>query len=202
MDRRPLKTRSKAWVPKLALALVRLGLKPNHVSILSVGFAAIAGAAFYYSSRSLWFFLVAAVGIQLRLLCNMLDGVMAVEGGLKSKTGDLYNDVPDRLADVFILVGAGYGICHPVVGWIAALLAVTTAYLRLLGGALGLPQDFSGPMAKPHRMFWMTVGALSALIVPSHPPQILVLVFYWVAIGTAFTCIRRTYRLTRTLEAR
>src|SRR6516225_6607283 len=105
MDRRPLKTRSKAWVPVVARALVKAGLTPNQVSLLSIVCAILAGAAFYFSRCSPFLLLAAAVGIQLRLLCNLLDGVMAVEGGLKSKTGDLYNDIPDRFADVAILVG-------------------------------------------------------------------------------------------------
>jgi phosphatidylglycerophosphate synthase len=203
MDRRPLKTRSQAWVPVVAMALVRLGLKPNHVSVLSIGCAAIAGLAFWRRWHPI-LLLVAAAGIQLRLLCNLLDGVMAVEAGLKSKTGDLYNDIPDRLADVAILVGAGYGVGHPTLGWIAGLLAVMTAYLRLLGGALGFPQDFSGPCAKPHRMFWMTVGALLGFVdaLVAHHHFAVLIALTWVAIGTAITCVRRTLRLVRAMEAR
>ena len=40
----------------------------------------------------------------------------------------------------------------------AALLAALTAYIRAVGGSLGLPQDFSGIMAKPQRMALLTFG--------------------------------------------
>ena len=43
-------------------------------------------------------------------------------------------------------------------GWAAAVLAVLTAYVRVLGGSLGLTQHFIGPMAKQHRMFTLTLG--------------------------------------------
>ena len=33
-------------------------------------------------------------GVLGRLLCNLLDGMVAVEGGKRSKSGELYNDVP------------------------------------------------------------------------------------------------------------
>ena len=33
-------------------------------------------------------------------------------------------------------------------------------YIRALGGSLGLEQDFVGPMAKQHRMFVLTLGAI------------------------------------------
>ena len=39
---------------------------------------------------------VAAGMIQLRLVCNLLDGMVAVEGGMKTKSGELYNDVFGR----------------------------------------------------------------------------------------------------------
>ncbi len=33
-------------------------------------------------------------GIQLRLLCNMLDGMIAVDTNHRTKTGELYNEIP------------------------------------------------------------------------------------------------------------
>ena len=206
MDRRPLKTRSQAWVPKLAKVLVQAGLTPNQVSLLSVVFSLVAGGAFGLSPHFSPLLLLAAAGIQLRLLCNLLDGVMAVEGGLKTKVGDLFNDIPDRFADVVILVGAGWAVHQPTLGWIAAVLAVTTAYLRLLGSSLGFPQNFSGPLAKQQRMFWMTVGAVlgfGELLVRHHNRSYLLeLALAWVAIGTAYTCIRRIEKLAKDLAAR
>ena len=45
-------------------------------------------------------------------------------------------------------------------GWMAALAAACTAYVRVLGGSLGLVQSFRGPMAKQHRMALMTGACL------------------------------------------
>ena len=42
--------------------------------------------------------MAAAAGIQLRLLCNLLDGMLAVEAGLKSRTGEIFkSDVLPRI---------------------------------------------------------------------------------------------------------
>jgi phosphatidylglycerophosphate synthase len=92
-------------------------------------------------------FIAAAVCVQLRLLCNLLDGMVAIEGGKSTATGALFNEIPDRLADPLFLVPLGYASGYPWLGWLAALLAVLTAYIRVLGGALGLPQDL-GVFAK------------------------------------------------------
>jgi len=53
--------------------------------------------------------LLAVAGIQGRLLCNMLDGMVAIEGGRQTKSGEIFNDLPDRVADAVIFVCAGYG---------------------------------------------------------------------------------------------
>jgi hypothetical protein len=42
----------------------------------------------------------------------------------------------------------------------AGAMAVFTAYVRLLGGALGLKQDYVGPMTKQQRMATATAGPL------------------------------------------
>ena len=94
----------------------------------------------------------------MRLVCNLLDGMVAIEGGRKSKVGAIYNEFPDRIADTLFLVPLGYAAGMPWLGWACALLAALTAYVRVFGGALGLAQDFSGVMAKQRRMAALTVG--------------------------------------------
>ena len=89
----------------------------------------------------------------MRLLANLLDGMVAVQANKASLLGEVFYEVPDRLSDLFILVGLGYaaqGI--PTVGGLAATGAILTAYVRAFGASLGLGQDFRGPMAKPQRM--------------------------------------------------
>jgi phosphatidylglycerophosphate synthase len=85
---------------------------------------------------------LAAVGVQLRLLANMFDGMVAIETGRTSAVGELYNEVPDRVSDTAVLVGAGYaaGGC-PVLGYVAALLAVFIAYVRAQGRVAGASQE-------------------------------------------------------------
>ena len=204
--RRQLATRSAAWPKALARQLAGAGVTPNAVSVLGAAVAALAAAVFVLAPRlqptgQVAALVVAAAGIQLRLLCNLLDGMLAVEEGLKTTTGDIYNDLPDRVADVVILVGAGYSIRHlavgPALGWIAALLAVLTAYVRVLGGSLGLTQHFAGPMAKQHRMFTLTLTTLLAAIEVflGRPPRAMAAGLLTIAAGSLVTIVRRTSRI-------
>jgi phosphatidylglycerophosphate synthase len=211
--RRVLATRNARWVVALASWLGRIGVRPNAVSIAGVVFALVAAVALGRTSAvgpsvHVVLLLVAAVGIQLRLLCNLIDGMLAVEGGFKTKTGDLYNDLPDRIADVIILVGAGYAVrALPyglTLGWSAAVLAVFTAYVRVLGGALRLEQHFVGPMAKQHRMFTLTLASLLSTVeaVANLPPRVMYGGLVLIVTGSIITAIRRIRRLARELEWR
>lgn len=193
-SRRPLASRSSALAGRAVAVLLRTGITPNQISLASVAFAAAGAAALLAAPHSPWLFLPVALCVQLRLLCNLLDGMVAVEGGRGTPVGVLYNEVPDRVADSLFLVAWGVACGADWVGWAAALAAMATAYIRVLGGAIGQPQDFRGPMAKQHRMALLTATSLAALVeavVLGHT-TVLLLGLWVVLIGTLWTCVART----------
>lgn len=211
--RRPIRARDTAWAAATARALARLGLRPNHISILSAVFGAVAGAGFVVAGRSdtaalrAVGFLVAAVAMPLRLLCNLFDGMVAVEGGFRTKSGEIYNELPDRVSDAFIFAGAGYA--DPTfpwlveLGWSAAVLAVMTAYVRALGASAGAGQHFLGPMAKPQRMVVMIAASVASAVAGSFGVRgvIMATALALVDVGCLVTMVRRCVRIVRTLES-
>jgi phosphatidylglycerophosphate synthase len=211
--RRPLKTRQSAWANRLAQLLVRWHASPNVISVTSIFFALGAGAALYFAAgfnagEHTLLLVLAMAGIQGRLLCNMLDGMVAIEGGRKTKSGEIYNDLPDRVADAVIFIGAGYAAReHPFgveLGFIAAALAIFTAYVRMLGGASGLKQSFIGPMAKQHRMFVLTLACALAIFETQFTSAgtIVWAALIVISLGCLVTIGRRTARIAQELEAR
>ncbi|GAA0267647.1 CDP-alcohol phosphatidyltransferase family protein [Alteraurantiacibacter aestuarii] len=198
-NRRPLKTRQAGWAQALARALGSAGLSPNAISTIGIIFAAAGAWAFLQAGESRWLWLGGALGIQLRLLANMLDGLVAVEGGRKSATGPLFNELPDRVEDALLLIGAGYASGVAELGYGATILAFGTAYIRASGGALGLAQDFVGPMAKQHRMFVLTLGALIACALDDG--VVMQLTLWLIIAGSAVTCVIRTQRIAHLLKA-
>ncbi len=202
-NRRPIAVRSSGWAQASAAALARSSITPNQISCISVLFAAVGGVALLAWPGAIGL-LICALCIVLRLLCNLFDGMVAVEGGRGTVTGALYNEMPDRIADSIFLVALGYAIAAPWLGWLCALLAALTAYIRTLGGALGQTQDFRGPMAKPQRMAALTILCLIAAIEPLWGGHGLVMVagLVVIVIGTALTVTGRVTRLARALAAR
>ncbi|MFP5405781.1 MAG: CDP-alcohol phosphatidyltransferase family protein [Gammaproteobacteria bacterium] len=199
--RRPIAARESGIARRLARALLKTSITPNQISLLSVCFAATGALALLLAPRWPWLFLAALAGVQLRLLCNLLDGMVAVEGGRASPVGVLYNEFPDRVADSMLIVGLGYAAGIPAIGWAGALAAALTAYVRVFGGAIGQPQDFRGPMAKQHRMALMSVACALALVEAWSTPQraVLAAAVWILLIGSLATCATRTLALARSL---
>ena len=81
-DRRPLASRDARRVRRTAAALARSAVTPNQISVASVVFAAIGAAALAWWHTPLAL-LLAAVMLQLRLLCKLFDGMVAIEGGIE-----------------------------------------------------------------------------------------------------------------------
>lgn len=207
-NRRPIASRNTGWAMGMTRWLAATSITPNQISQGSVVAAALAGAALWVSGESdgalrIVLLVGAALLCQIRLICNLLDGMVAVEAGKSSSDGAFWNEVPDRFADILILVGAGLAVADPALGWAAAAFAVLTAYVRELGRASGMTPDFGGPMAKPHRMAVMTVAAVAASLEPlwDGGGQILTAALYIVAAGALLTTILRCRRILGHLRA-
>ncbi|MGY5808305.1 CDP-alcohol phosphatidyltransferase family protein [Rhizobium sp. LEGMi198b] len=208
-DRRPLASRNTRWAQGLARRMTNLSVTPNQISQASIVMAALAGGSFWLSGQGsggvrALSLILAALFCQLRLLCNLLDGMVAVEGGKGAADGPFWNEFPDRVADILIFAGVGYGIGASGLGWAAAAFAVLTAYVRELGRATSNPSDFGGPMAKQHRMATMTAAALLSVVevLWSGGSWILTIALWIVAVGAAVTALRRSLYLIERLKAK
>ncbi len=208
-DRRPLASRNTRWAGAIARWMAARAITPNQISQASMLAAAIAGGAFYLAGQTTGlpracYLLLAVLFCQARLLCNLFDGMVAVEGGKGEADGPFWNEFPDRIADLMIFVGVGYGIGMPGLGWAAGAFAVLTAYVRELGRATGNPSDFSGPMAKQHRMAAVTAAGLVSLLEPlwGGQNQILAIGLWIIMLGAALTTIRRSKTLVTRLKLR
>ena len=207
-DRRPVKSRSWRTSQATANWLAVRGISPNGISVMGM-IAGLAGGLALGSihgstvwDRILW--LVGAVAIQLRLQANLLDGMVAMQTGRTSRIGELFNEVPDRVSDTALLVGAGYALGgEPLIGLWASLAAMLTAYIRTTGKTAGAPMDFCGPMAKQHRMAVLTIVCLANVAGYSHltwggglSMELVSLGLWIILIGSMITAMRRLIRIS------
>jgi phosphatidylglycerophosphate synthase len=212
IDRRPIAARNRKWAQDATAWLAERNVSPNAISIAGMLACIVAGTALGLTSisdyRILW--LVAAAGAQLRLTANMLDGMVAIVSGRTSKTGELYNEVPDRISDAAVFIGAGFAWGGNVtLGYIATILAIFTAYIRAAGKIAGAPNEFCGPMAKQHRMLVITLVCLYSAITPRSWQMItfnesyiglVTLGLAMIIVGCVITVIRRVDRIAHALK--
>ncbi|QQE10303.1 CDP-alcohol phosphatidyltransferase family protein [Planctomycetota bacterium] len=225
-DRRPIATRQKRWSQKTSHFLSQKNIQPNHISVLGACFGIAAGCLFAFTgfAQSIEYlnisagsiamrllFLLGACCVQFRLLCNMFDGMVAIERGISSRIGAIFNEVPDRISDIAILVGLGYAYqSSPTLGYVAAIMAIMTAYIRVMGKVAGgekIQQHFSGWMDKSKRMFFVTTTTLWLVFIPTdwyfefYHIGIIGWLLLFILIGCTTTSLRRLFLIMRDLRA-
>jgi phosphatidylglycerophosphate synthase len=213
-DRRPLASRQTRWADRSAAFLAERNVSPNAISIAGMFFGILAGAflaatPYVDSIPRRILFLLAVAAVQFRLLCNLFDGMVAVKTHRASRTGELFNEIPDRVSDPATLIGAGFALGGlPWLGYLAAIMALFTAYVRAVGKVAGAQQEFCGPMAKQQRMAVVTIVSLYCALVPqrwqggwtSHGFGIMAVALAVIVAGSVITVFRRLFKISHTLK--
>lgn len=211
-DRRPVKSRSWKSSQWTANWLAARSVSPNAISIAGMIAGLLGGCALAFTGKypasGFLPWLLAAICIQLRLQANLLDGMVAIQSGKTSRVGELFNEVPDRISDTALLVGAGWAdASNQTLGLWAALAAMLTAYIRTTGKSAGAPMEFCGPMAKQHRMAVLTLVCLvrcfgvSRISTSDHRAiEIVVIGLLVIIIGSLITSVRRLQRIAAYLR--
>ncbi|WP_425146209.1 CDP-alcohol phosphatidyltransferase family protein [Deinococcus sp.] len=204
-ERRPIAARESGVMQRLAAWLIVRRASANGISLLGMAAALLAGLCFGVvplipHAAWVWWLLGAAL-VQLRLLANLLDGMVAIGRGAASAVGELFNEVPDRVSDTAVLVGLGWSAGQPALGLAAALAAMSTAYIRAVGSAAGAPSDFRGPLAKQQRMALVTIAAVLCALLPAAWSAQLPRALLWVIlVGALLTAARRLYGIASALN--
>lgn len=211
-NRRQVASRNSGFAQTTARVLAGWGVSPNQVSTASIFFSLAAFAAFYFVRENSWYLILAVLFIQCRLLCNLFDGMLAIEYDKKSKVGELYNEVPDRISDALIILGAGIvpvgafgnsGVSLAAwspwvmqMAWACVFLATMTAYVRVFGASLVGTHYFLGPMAKQHRMFLISLACIVNLFFENA----LAFALGAMVVGLVITLVRRLNAVAEALK--
>ena len=175
-SRRPISDGFRATARWATTLCVRSGIHPDTISYASIFAAGFAALCFWKSGAYPGLLFIAPLFCYLRLWCNMVDGMVALASGKASWRGEILNDLPDRVSDVLIFAGVAHsGLVNPFLGYWAAIAALLTAYVGVLGQAVGVQREFSGVMSKPWRMVALHVGAwLTLALLPWKPSGVVV----------------------------
>jgi phosphatidylglycerophosphate synthase len=196
----PFRARFSPVVRPVVLTLARLGIRPNHVSlvafVLGIGAAALVASGRTYAGLVVW-------GISR--FGDGLDGVLARETGRGTPFGGYLDITLDMAAYAAMVVGFAARYPNLAVAWatvLAAYVIVITTTLALSDAAGALHRQVS----RTDRSFQFTPGIAEAgetsiiyalwVLLPS---QIEWLVWIWIA-ALAATCLQRTHLAWRVLR--
>jgi len=125
----------KGWLSisfPVSKALAKIRVTPNALTILGLVF----GILLYMNSSAIW----APLILVISLICDGVDGSLAIITRQSSKWGALLDSVVDRLTEVFwVLAIYSVGVDSKILITVL-ILASTQEYLRARAGGVGLKQ--------------------------------------------------------------
>ena len=125
----------KGWLSisfTVSKALAKIRVTPNALTILGLVF----GILLYMNSNAIW----APLILVISLICDGVDGSLAIITRQSSKWGALLDSVVDRLTEVFwVLALYSLGVDSKILITVL-ILASTQEYLRARAGGVGLKQ--------------------------------------------------------------
>jgi len=125
----------KGWLSisfPVSKALAKMRVTPNALTILGLVF----GILLYMNSSAIW----APLILVISLICDGVDGSLAIITRQSSKWGALLDSVVDRLTEVFwVLALYSLGVDSKILITVL-ILASTQEYLRARAGGVGLKQ--------------------------------------------------------------
>lgn len=155
-----LKPRFQALLRPLSDGLVRVGLRPNHVTVLALVLSFAAGAAIVLAPHARAPLLALPVVFFVRMALNAIDGMMAREHELKTHAGALLNEAGDVAADAAMIAPLAMVPGMPAALVVASVvLAALTEIVGLAAVGVGASRRYDGPMGKSDRAF--AFGALA-----------------------------------------
>src|SRR5947209_5631028 len=183
-----LKQRSRGLAIGPALALGRLGLTPNALTVLG---SVLTGCVGLLAAQG-WF-VAAGLCLWLFSVTDTLDGALARATNRVSVFGAFLDSVCDRYAEAGVFLGLvwWYQSLHDPLGVSLAYLSIIgslmVSYARARAEGVGVPVAEVGWFQRPERIVLLGLGFLAGAV---YPPALL-LVLAALAVLTTLTVLQR-----------
>ncbi len=177
---------------------VNRGVHPDVLTAAAVAVAAAGGVCIAVSPTVpilLWAVPVLAI---VRIVLNLLDGMVARRTGLARPIGAVWNELGDRAADVLFIGGLAWvPAVDPRLALGAVISALLASYAGVAAKAAGGTRQFVGPMSKPGRMGTLSVGSILAVFLGDEWLAVAAAV---ILVGALLTLLQRVLAARRELR--
>lgn len=157
----------RLYTDPVGRVLVRLRLKPNHLTVCGLGASLLSAAAFASSRPQLAGVLLAMAG-----LCDYFDGTLARASGRVTPFGAFLDSVIDRYSDLVVLLSVVLLFAHAsqwravAISMVALVGSVMVSYTRARAESIGVVCNV-GLMERPERIICLVAGAVFGLLEPA-----------------------------------
>lgn len=160
--------RKRQWYERSSLALgkacLKLGLKPNFLTAISLCCALVSGICFW-RGQMIW----GVAWMLLTSLTDMLDGSTARAGNLGTVFGGILDHVSDRYGEFFILAGITMShAVHPGWGLFALFGVLIASYTRAAAESIGKIENCAvGIMGRLEKFVIIMAGSILHYFFPT-----------------------------------
>ena len=160
-----LKQRAQSWLTSEAALLHRLGLTPNHVSILGLVLALLSAVTYWQWQLHPLLLIVAPLLMLASGLLDALDGAIARIYGEATKFGGFFDSLLDRYADAVILCGIILGGLTEMSWGLAALMgSLLVSYARARAEAAGVKMESVGLAERAERIVIIALASFISYV--------------------------------------
>lgn len=142
---------------------VKMGLKPNIITVISLLCALLSGI-YFWKGEMLWgvFWMV------VTSFTDMLDGSTARAGNMGTVFGGIFDHVADRYGEFFILAGITLsGAVHPGWGLFALFAMMIASYTRAAAESIGKLENCAvGIMGRLEKFLLIIAGSIAEYFLP------------------------------------
>lgn len=161
-----VKGRAKKLIAPFAEAFVRVGVRPNILTLIGFLFSVLSAVFFTVRMG-----LVGGGTLLIAGLFDMMDGAVARAGGMETKFGGVLDSTMDRCSDFLVLAAIAYGwrnetLLLPVWLWgaVALLGSFLVSYIRARAEAAGAAGMDVGIAERAERLLILSIGGLLGLL--------------------------------------
>ncbi|MFW5913302.1 MAG: archaetidylinositol phosphate synthase [Candidatus Hadarchaeota archaeon] len=162
-----IRDRIAPFIEKVAVPFAKLGLKPNHITVLALLLSGISGYLFFEGSP-----ILGGVMILIGGFFDIIDGAIARLTGEVTEFGSVLDSTSDRISDALIYVGilgGGYGTLLGEPIWVFPITALLTSflvsYVRARAESAGTGKLDVGIAERAERLIILSLGAFVNLII-------------------------------------
>ena len=160
-----LKQRVQSWLSSEAALFHRLGLAPNHVSIIGLLLALLSAVTYWQWKLHPLLLIVAPLLMLFSGVLDALDGIIARIYGEATKFGGFFDSLLDRYADVAIICGIILGGLTEISWGLAALFgSLLVSYARARAEATGVLMESVGLAERAERIVILALASFISYV--------------------------------------